>query len=172
MRAVWQEMLSTNANALLPLMPDDLLTSISEAGWRRGQTPAPLVCPQRFQWQGIENIMHVKRARLLSPPASATRQLSFPSPTLNTARRCQVSPRKAHVINRMLKWSLSVCTCVALQTRPHCWAAAPGNGAKYGDVPLFKCVPFDSASHKDLRRRIGTSLVDKPSDHQTPLAGN
>lgn len=29
MHRVWQETLSTNANVLLPLMPDDLLTSIS-----------------------------------------------------------------------------------------------------------------------------------------------
>lgn len=97
MRAVWQEALSTNANALLPLMPGDLLTSISGAGWRRGQTPAPLVCPRRFQWQGIENIMHVKRP----PPTEATCLLFFLRSTLNTARRCQLRLRKAHEMNRM-----------------------------------------------------------------------
>lgn len=54
-RAARREALAANANVLLPLMPDDLLTSISGpadargrvGGWG-GQTQAPLVSGEDF----------------------------------------------------------------------------------------------------------------------------
>lgn len=47
MHTVWRETLGANANVLLPLMPDDLLTSISEPADAEGRHK-PLLSPAKI----------------------------------------------------------------------------------------------------------------------------